>query len=172
VRFKELAKTPEQLHAKFTRDVRALRESILSDPMSARWRYYLGESFAGLGDVDQALESFQICASMHGWDEEGAWAAYRAADLQCRAGRYTDAVQTCANGLARHAGMCELANIGCRAACRYEQACSGRPCCDTGAWSGIKLDGSASARRVEPYDVSSTPTDTRQEISREHLRDR
>lgn len=116
--FRELPKTPEQLKAKFERDrqilERVITESLSRDapqPERARPWFYLGESLDGLGETDKAVAAFLACATASTWDEEAAWAHYRAAALFCRVGRYAESIATAAKGLALHAGIAELAWI-------------------------------------------------------------
>src|SRR5207253_2483230 len=59
--------------------------------------------------LKQAIASYQACAALRGWDEESAWACYRAAECWCVLGEWGHAVDECAAGLARHAGLAELA---------------------------------------------------------------
>jgi tetratricopeptide (TPR) repeat protein len=77
-------------------------------PHDPRWFYSLGDALAKLNRHDEAIAAFRVCASVTGWDEEGAWAMYRAAESYCKLGRPTDAVEACAIGIAKHAGLAEL----------------------------------------------------------------
>jgi glycosyltransferase involved in cell wall biosynthesis len=106
--FTELGKTPAQLEHKFQRDVEILRAHTRRHPSDPRWHYYLGDSLKNLGQWAQAVESYDACAALRGWNEESAWACYQAADCLSRLGRYQDAIDRCATGLARHAGIAEL----------------------------------------------------------------
>jgi hypothetical protein len=108
VRFHELGKTAEQYRAKAERDVAILTEYIAERPDDPRWLYYLGDSLAGLGRNEEAIAAFRACAGMNGWDEEGAWAMYRAADCLLRMDRPDEAIEASAAGMARHAGIAEL----------------------------------------------------------------
>lgn len=107
--FRELPKTPAALRAKFERDVDILTRHTRKHPKDPRWFYYLGESLANLGQPEAALQAYDVCAGLRGWNEESAWACYRAAECLCGLGRYLEAVDRCAAGLARHAGIAELA---------------------------------------------------------------
>jgi hypothetical protein len=106
--FHELDKSPEDYRRKVERDVAILSRYTAEHPDDPRWYYYLGDSLAGLGRHDEAIAAFRICASLDGWDEEGAWALYRAAECFLKVGRPVDAVASCAAGMARHAGLAEL----------------------------------------------------------------
>jgi hypothetical protein len=44
-----------------------------------------------------------------GWNVESAWACFRPAECFIQLKRFVDAVEVCAAGLARHAGVAELA---------------------------------------------------------------
>jgi len=108
-RFVELRKTPEQYRRKFERDAAILGDHTRANPKDPRWFYYLGDALHGLGRHADAVAAFTACSALRGWDEEAAWAQYRAAECLCALGRWDDAVDACASGLARHAGLAELA---------------------------------------------------------------
>lgn len=107
--FRELPKSPAALRAKFERDVSILTRHTHEHPKDPRWFYYLGESLANLGQPEAAVQAYDTCAGLRGWNEESAWACYRAAECLCGLGRHVEAVERCAIGLARHAGIAELA---------------------------------------------------------------
>jgi tetratricopeptide (TPR) repeat protein len=108
-RFRELLKTPAQVRAKFERDARVLERFSAEHPDDPRWLYYLGDALHGLGRLEEGADAFRRCAALRGWNEEAAWACYRAAECHCALGRWDDAVDACGLGLARHAGIGELA---------------------------------------------------------------
>jgi len=128
VTFSELAKSPEQLRAKFSRDVQILSlELVANKPSAANARawFYLGESYHGLGKLEDAVHAFETCARVSAWNEEAAWSRYRAADLECRRERFDAAIEHAALGLIKHAGIAELAWIAGLAsfrAGRFDQA--------------------------------------------------
>jgi hypothetical protein len=107
--FVELAKTPEQYRAKFERDVATLSRHTKENPTDPRWFYYLGDALQSLGRHLEAIRAYEECAELRGWNEESAWACYRAAECWVALGRFYKAVDACAAGLARHAGIGELA---------------------------------------------------------------
>ena len=76
--FHELGKSHEQYQRKAARDVAILARHTAEHPDDPRWFYYLGDSLAGLGRHEEAIAAFRTCAGLKGWDEEGAWAMYRA----------------------------------------------------------------------------------------------
>src|SRR5690606_33400642 len=78
-------------------------------PDDPRWHYYLGESLKNLDRHEEAVVAYDRCAALRGWNEESAWACYRAAESLCVLGRFREAIDRCAAGLARHAGIAELA---------------------------------------------------------------
>jgi tetratricopeptide (TPR) repeat protein len=106
--FSELGKTPAQLQHKFQRDVEILRAHVAKHPRDPRWHYYLGDSLKNLGEWEKAVDAYAACTALRGWNEESAWACYQAADCLSRLGRYRDAIDRCAIGLTRHAGIAEL----------------------------------------------------------------
>jgi tetratricopeptide (TPR) repeat protein len=107
--FRELAKSPEELRKKFERDAAILEAHVRAHPDDPRWHYYLGESLKNLDRPAEAIAAYDACAALRGWNEESAWACYRAAECLCALGRHRDAIDRCAAGLARHAGIAELA---------------------------------------------------------------
>lgn len=127
VTFSELAKSPEQLRAKFERDKLILLEETAGHARAenARAWYYLGECYHGLADLESAVFAFTTCAEFSGWNEEAAWSRYRCADLCCRLGGFDAAIEHAALGLTKHAGFGELgwiAGIAAFRAGRFEQA--------------------------------------------------
>lgn len=106
--FDELGKSREQYRQKAERDVAILSRHTAAHPDDPRWHYYLGDSLAGLDRYDEAIAAFRRCASLNGWDEEGGWAMYRAAECLLKLDRPVEAVAACAEGLAKHAGLAEL----------------------------------------------------------------
>jgi tetratricopeptide (TPR) repeat protein len=119
--FWELTKTPEQFQHKLRRDVGILRKHTKKNPCDARWWYYLGDTLESLGNKLEAVEAFMSCAKLRGWDEESAWACYRAANILLEKERYTEAIETSARGLARHPGIAELAWVAAVASFRSGQ---------------------------------------------------
>ena len=107
--FSEIPKTQEQLQAKAAEIVDHLLEEVERNPSNPRWWYYLGDTWMILNRMDEALSAFQNCAKLRGWDEESAWACFRAATILAGQGKLFDAIETCAMGIARHPAMAELA---------------------------------------------------------------
>lgn len=108
VAIKEIPKTPEQLKAKFERDLVILTEMVKETPDDARWWFYLGETEKWLG-MRGAYDSFENCATLTGWDEEEAWANYRLAELHAIDGMYAGAINQCTVALSAHPGFAEAA---------------------------------------------------------------
>ena len=106
--FDELGKSKASYRRKAERDIAILSAYAAAHPDEPRWFYYLGDAYAGLDRHEEAIAAFRQCAGLKGWDEEGAWAMYRAAESLLRLGRPIEAVKACAAGMARHAGMAEL----------------------------------------------------------------
>ncbi|HEU4582211.1 MAG TPA: glycosyltransferase [Polyangiaceae bacterium] len=107
--FEELAKSPEALRRKFERDLEILKRHVRAHPSDPRWQFYLGETLKNLNRPAEAVLAYDACAALRGWNEESAWACYRAAECLSTLGRFRDAIDRCATGLARHAGIAELA---------------------------------------------------------------
>jgi glycosyltransferase involved in cell wall biosynthesis len=108
VRFREESKSVAEYQGKFERDVVILSRCIRDDPDNARWYYYLGDTYRNLGRHMEAIESFRRCSELSQWDEEAAWACYRAAESWAAQEKWSRAVETCAGGMTRHAGLAEL----------------------------------------------------------------
>lgn len=131
--FWELPKNPDQLRAKFSRDVVMLADHV-ADPIhaaDARWWYYLGDSHAGLGEMDKAIACFTRCLELREAagqpSDEGAWAAFRAAEIYTGSDRHHECLALCARGLAMDAQTSELAWLASVASWRLgrsEQACA------------------------------------------------
>jgi glycosyltransferase involved in cell wall biosynthesis len=107
--FEELGKSPEALRRKFERDLEILKRHVRAHPKDPRWQFYLGETLKNLARPAEAVAAYDACAALRGWNEESAWACYRAAECLSRLERFRDAIDRCAMGLARHAGIAELA---------------------------------------------------------------
>jgi tetratricopeptide (TPR) repeat protein len=107
--FRELGKPPAALRRKFERDVEILTRHTRANPKDPRWFYYLGDSLKNLGRLSEAIPAYDACAALRGWNEESAWACYRAAECLCTLRRFREAIERCALGLTRHAGIAELA---------------------------------------------------------------
>jgi len=107
--FDELEKTNEQFHRKFERDREILSRHVLVETDEPRWFYYWGDALQHLGRHEEAIQVFRTCADMPSkWDEESAWAMYRAAQSLMELGRKQEALEACAHGMSKHAGMGEL----------------------------------------------------------------
>jgi len=106
--FNELAKDPEAYARKFRKDVEILRAHSQAHPKDPRWHFYLGESLRNLRENEQAVLAYDACAALRGWDEESAWACFRAAECLCALERYEDALDRLCAGHARHVGIAEL----------------------------------------------------------------
>lgn len=108
-RFHELDKSADASRRKFERDSEILSQHVRAHPQDPRWHFYLGESFKNLGRYAEAVVAYDACAELRGWNEESAWACYRSAECLSLLQRHREAVDRCALGLARHAGIAELA---------------------------------------------------------------
>lgn len=109
VRFHELPKDEAATRAKFERDLAILKKYTRQHGKQSRWFYYLGATHQRLGDFAAAIDAYRTCAELRGWEEEGAWACYGAAECCCSLRRWDDAVQFCAAGLAIRPATAELA---------------------------------------------------------------
>lgn len=107
--FDELPSTPEQLKEKAALHRVTLLNYLDDHPNNPRWWFYLGECCMILEEYDDAITAYHHCAKLNGWDEEGAWACYRAAECSRRLGKLAQALNYCSMGLAIHPGVAELA---------------------------------------------------------------
>jgi tetratricopeptide (TPR) repeat protein len=107
--FTEVPKIAQDYGDKFRRDIRALRPYIEMYPKEPRWYFYLGESHLGLREYELAVEAYDACAALKGWNEESAWACFRAAECLCALDRPEEALERLALGLSLHSGIAELA---------------------------------------------------------------
>lgn len=119
--FDELGKDAAEYRRKAERDVAILTRHIARHPLDSRWHYYLGDSLAGLERHEEAVAAFRACAELRGWDEESAWALYRAAESLLALGRPVEAIEACAAGMSRHAGLGELPWLAAYAAWQAER---------------------------------------------------
>jgi tetratricopeptide (TPR) repeat protein len=133
VRFHELPKDAAAVSRKLRRDVAILKRYTRSHPKQPRWFYYLGASHQQLGDYAAAIDAYRTCAERRGWEEEGAWACYGAAECCCKLQRWDDALQFCAAGLAIRPATAELAWLAGFAA--YKALRFG----DAVAWSNMAI---------------------------------
>jgi tetratricopeptide (TPR) repeat protein len=108
LRFWELGKSHHQYQAKLARDEKILKRHIKKNPCDPRWHYYYADTLSSLGKKKEALAEFVECGKLKGWDEESAWAYYRAAEILLEMGRFGECVEMAAKGLTRHAGIAEL----------------------------------------------------------------
>lgn len=106
--FDEIAKTPEEYRAKVKRDEAILEDYVVAHPKDPRWWYYLADTYSGLGKTNDAIATFATCYRLNGWDEESAWAAYRAASLLAEQCAYTEAIEWCLRGMTRRADFPEF----------------------------------------------------------------
>jgi tetratricopeptide (TPR) repeat protein len=108
VYFIELLKTPDEFRHKFERDRRILEWETRLHPEEQRVFFYLGDALQRLHRYEEAVEAFRACAALRSWDEEAAWAMYRAAECLINLGRLEDALEACATGMTRHAGLADI----------------------------------------------------------------
>ena len=106
--FAELPKTKETFQFKLERDRRVLLREIEREPAEPRWLFYLGDALQRLSLFEEAADAFRRCANLRGWEEESGWAMYRAAECLVALGKLDEALDACAIGMTRHAGLAEL----------------------------------------------------------------
>lgn len=140
-RMTSLAKTAEEMREKHSRDVSILNAHTAKRPGDPRWWYYLGDSRELLGDKYGAIDAFRRCADLKGWNEESAWACFRAANCLNAEGHWHDALLECLKGLERHPGVAELywyAGFCCLRGGMYDRALFwGKAAAALGAYEGV-----------------------------------
>lgn len=112
----ELPKSPEQLRAKFLRDVDMLREEIREHPENGAAHYYLGSTLQALGQHEEAIEHFRAHNRVSTWEEGRAWSCFKAAECYLVLGQPYRVLECAAQGLVHDAGIAELywiASIAC-----------------------------------------------------------
>lgn len=106
--FTEIQKSPDQIQAKLQRIVLELTKKSQEEPNNPRTWYYLADALQALDRDEEALKAFGTCADLRGWDEESAWACFRAGIILEKHGKYRKALDICAAGITRHPGIAEL----------------------------------------------------------------
>lgn len=122
--FTEHEKTPEQLQAKYSRDLAILEEYVKDHP-EARWRYFMGSSLHGLGRELEAITQYMECTRRSDQPQEAAWAQYCCAQCAMIQKDYQAVIGFVVTGLALCPGMAELpwmASVACLKLNRYQDA--------------------------------------------------
>jgi len=125
VRVVTMGTSPEVRLQEFEHNVSVLSAQADIHPDDPHRQYELGNALHGLGRYEEAIRAYRACASLQGWNEEAAWACYRAAECWLALGSHGEAIESCAAGLAQHAGIAELAWLAayaCYLADRFHQA--------------------------------------------------
>lgn len=104
----EVPKSADEIRRKYERDQRILEAEVAERPSPRAW-FYLGECRRHFHDFAGALQAHEACFRTTGWDQEGAWSAYMAAQSAASLGRRDEAIEWCARGLTKHAEVAELA---------------------------------------------------------------
>lgn len=107
-KFTELPKTEAQYEKKFRRDYEILKSYVKTHPNDARWFYYLGDTCKNLGNYREAIDCYEACFKINGWDEESAWSCFRAAECHVLLKEHQKAIEILARGLARHPAIPEI----------------------------------------------------------------
>lgn len=114
--FLELEKSKEQYARKYIQDVALLSEYVKKEPTAARWWYYLGTSYEGLGDPKRAADAFNRCVVLGKFGGEAAWAAYKHAEMLYLMKQFDGAIYAAARGLAADSTYSECAWMAALAA--------------------------------------------------------
>ena len=101
-------KPQENAALKYSGYLAGLQAWSVQHPEDPRWHYYIGDTLQILRRYEEAVSSFDRCAGLGGWDEEGAWACYRAAECLIILERFGEAIDRCARGMVIHPGLAEL----------------------------------------------------------------
>uniref|UniRef100_A0A6C0KF39 Glycosyltransferase 2-like domain-containing protein n=1 Tax=viral metagenome TaxID=1070528 RepID=A0A6C0KF39_9ZZZZ len=77
---------------KFTRDVALLTKGIEDEPKNERYYFYLAQSYADLGESENALRLYQKRIDIGGWNEEIFIAYKRRGELLAKDGKHDQAI--------------------------------------------------------------------------------
>jgi tetratricopeptide (TPR) repeat protein len=64
---------------KYTRDVALLRSGIQTEPDNARYHFYMGESYANMNQLENAIHWYKKRIAMGGWEEEVYYSMFQLA---------------------------------------------------------------------------------------------
>ncbi|WP_254509703.1 glycosyltransferase [Anatilimnocola floriformis] len=106
--FWELAKSAEDFERKLLRDRSILERQCELQPDDGRWWYYLGQTHEGLHDLPAAIAAFRRCGEVDAWQEEAAWAYFKAASCLSQLERHREAIECCALGMTHDNSLAEL----------------------------------------------------------------
>lgn len=123
--FSELNKTADQLRRRCESDLRILTRQTEREPNNSRAWYYLGQTLECLRLYPGAIDAYRRCAALPGWDEERAWACYRASVCAEWLQDWEQIVSLCAQGLGFRPGIAELAwfaGLACYKLGRFQHA--------------------------------------------------
>jgi glycosyltransferase involved in cell wall biosynthesis len=77
---------------KFTRDIALLTKGVEDEPKNERYYFYLAQSYADVGDVENALKWYQKRIDVGGWNEEIFISHKRRGELFSKEGKHEQAV--------------------------------------------------------------------------------
>lgn len=99
--FSEVAKSPADYEFKLQRDLAILLKETTAFPLTARWWYYLGQTYEGMRKYREAVEAFDQCIRLDDWSDESSWACYLAARSLVAIKEFREAEEYCALGMTR-----------------------------------------------------------------------
>ncbi|MBI2345110.1 hypothetical protein HYV10_03495 [Candidatus Dependentiae bacterium] len=82
----------EQSQRRWTRDAKLLYDEHKRNPTDPRTTFYLAQTYACLGDLDNALYWYQFRTQQQGWDQENYMAYYRLAVVYDAKGDWPNAL--------------------------------------------------------------------------------
>jgi tetratricopeptide (TPR) repeat protein len=107
--FQELPKSQELSKFKYERDLDILLDVIRNEGSNARWWYFLGQTYKGLGRFEESILAYEkvieLRPSPH---EQAACAAYCAASIAYKQKDYVRSLEFCCRGLQKDANWPEL----------------------------------------------------------------
>lgn len=77
---------------KFTRDIALLTKGIEDDPKNERYYFYLAQSYADIGDIENSLKWYQKRIEVGGWNEEIFISHKRRGELLLKDGKHELAI--------------------------------------------------------------------------------
>lgn len=99
-KFSELPKSQEEQGEKMVTLERLSREWIEREPKLARVRMHLGNTLLYFRRYEEAAAEFIKCAELSEYDEERAWALFRAGECSNERGLHREAIKLCSESMA------------------------------------------------------------------------
>jgi len=83
---------------KFSRDIRLLKEGLVSEPKNGRYHFYLANSYYNTNQIDEAIQSYKKRIEINDWVEECWYSYYRLGLCYQRKGKHAEALAAWLDG--------------------------------------------------------------------------